>query len=169
MTIRGELAARVSLSVDSVEIYHKDSWAGGSVVRRIEFYSNGTVGYPTGVPLANNRPAPMTVEYARSVFRACGYGLVDVKEALMNLETIADVITEELGQQGDVKKIDDTWMDALYEFDFQKVAEAVVKAMKLTEERKLLDDGFGSTTGEFRPPTQVTRLVSPWVRKPGRK
>ena len=62
---------------DRVERYVKDSWTGGSRERRIVFHEDGSTSYPDGVPLANDYPDVMTPEYARSVFRAYGYGLVD--------------------------------------------------------------------------------------------
>lgn len=61
-----------------VEVYEKESWTGGPPrIRRIVFNDDGSVEYPDGVPLANNWPDQMTPEYARRVFEAYGYGMVE--------------------------------------------------------------------------------------------
>lgn len=62
---------------DRVERYVKASWTGGWRERRIMFHEDGSTSYPDGVPLANDYPEVMTPEYARRVFRAYGYGLVE--------------------------------------------------------------------------------------------
>lgn len=64
----------------TVETWTKPSFFGGHRTLTIVF-DGDKVSYPQGVPLANNRPNPMTVEYARQAFAAYGYA-PDLNEAV---------------------------------------------------------------------------------------